>query len=381
VKGEGGAGPTPAGVPVVLDDLGAIEGELARLWRENAGAGGEADIRAVLRAASFNLVTVVGTEADAAGAAAVMAAVMVEHPGRVVILQVESEAPETRLAAWVTMHCRSIGGGSQVCGEAVTIAAAGGAVTHAGAAVAALLVPECPAFLWWHGDGRTAAVLDRLAPSIDAVLLDGARVGPEALPGWVARARGERRLPVGDLAWLRGAAWRGWTADCFEPEVLRPQLRALDAVRVEHGGGAEIVGLLHVGWLAARLGWQPVPGLRRARGGWEGRLRRADGIIDVTVRPDAQASGLATVTLEASGPGLRATLARQGAQAVALEVVQRGDVHHRRIVRQPEPDEVDLVGYWLDHPREDPTYAAALSRVEAVLTAAGEGRGESAALR
>ena len=363
--------PDARSVPVVLHDLGLIEAELTRLWQANADAGGEAEARPVLRVASFNLVTVVPSEGDSARAAAVLAQVMAVHPGRVLILWVDRAAPDERLEAWVAMHCRPVAGGSQICGEQVVIAARGGAVDRVGGAVAALLVPECPTFVWWRGGVDPAAsFLDRLVPIVDAVLLDGARFDPATLPRWVERmATAGAGRPVGDLAWRRGAAWRGWTADCFEPAAMRPHLGGLTRVRVEHGEGAEMVALLHVAWLAARLGWAALPQLaRRPGGGWDGRLAHAGATIGVEVALVAGSPGLAAVHLEAAGAHVRCVVARQGPEAVALEVARRDTVLQRRIIRQPEPDEAALVGRWLGDPRRDPIYAGALASL-AALTA------------
>jgi glucose-6-phosphate dehydrogenase assembly protein OpcA len=320
----------------------------------------------VLRAASFNLVTVVPDEADSRRAAEVLAEVMAEHPGRVLILRVDRTARAERLEAWVTMLCRAVGNGSQVCGEQVVITAEGTAVERLGGAVQALLVSECPTLVWWRGGlGPGASFLDRLVPMADAVLFDGARFDLKTLPRWVERmtADGEARA-VGDLAWQRGAAWRGWTADCFEPDEVRPHVAALTRAVVEHGEGAEMTALLHLAWLATRLGWTVPPGLERRSGAhWAGRLGRAGGVVDVEVRPVAGASGLAGVRLEAGGSGVRCAVTRQGPEAVLIEVARGDAAPQRRMVRRRQPDEAALFERWLADPRPDPLYAPALRRL------------------
>jgi hypothetical protein len=105
-----------------------------------------------------------------------------------------------------------------------------------------------------------------------------------------------------------------------------------------------------------------------ARRGWDGRLARAGATIGVEVAPAAGPPGLAGVHLEAAGAGVRCVVARQGPEAVALEMARRDTVLQHRIIRQPEPDEAALVGRWLADPRRDPIYAEALASL-AALTA------------
>ncbi len=363
---------TPPAAPEVLHDLAAIESELARLWRANAGPDDGGEARAVLRAATFNLIAIVPSEEESQKAASVLAALMFDHPGRVLILRVDPEAREAQLEAWVTMHCRPIGGGPQVCGEQVVITATGAAVERLTGGVAALLLPDSPAVAWWRGGpGPAAPLLDRLAPSLDAVLLDGTRFDPGTLPRWAARiTSGGTPLPVGDLAWLRGALWRGWTADCFETEGVRPALRALTEVHVTCGADAEMAGLLYVAWLAARLAWHARPGLRRVAGGsWEGRLTSSSGAIAVRLRLVEAPPGFAAITLTSGGLGVRGALVRQSVQGVSLEVARGDEIVQRRLIRQPELDEVALVGRWLERPHWDPIYAEALAILPALAGA------------
>lgn len=353
---------TVPAAPVVVRDLGAIEAELARLWQANAGPGGPGETRAVLRAATFNLVAIAPTEQDSQAAAAVLAALMHDHPGRILILWGDPLAPEERLEAWVAMHCRAIGGGPQVCGEEVMISATGLAVERLGGAVAALLLPDCPTVAWWRGGpSPVASLLDRIAPSLDALLLDGAHFDLETLARWV-----DRPIPVGDLAWLHGVTWCSWTADCFEPEELRPVLRELSDVRVDYGTGADLVARLYVGWLAARLGWQAEPGLARAADGWRGQLRGPGGPVSVTLRAVGDGPALTAVALASATAGVGCAITRQGPEAITLEVTRDGEVVQRRLIRQPEPDEAVLVGRWLERPRRDPLYAEALATLIAM---------------
>jgi glucose-6-phosphate dehydrogenase assembly protein OpcA len=348
--------------PVLLHDLGAVERELDRLWQANAAGPGD---RAVLRAATFNLIAIAPSEADGHAAAAVLAEVMAQHPGRVLVLCADAGAAADRLEAWVSMHCRAIGPGSQVCGEQVVIVAGGGAAERVGGAMGALLLPDCPAIVWWRGGpGPAAPVLDRLRPSVDALLLDGDRFPPPVLVRWVAagRRRGEA-LVVGDLAWERGRPWRSWMADCFDAAEARTELTACRQLRVTCGPAAVATGLLYAGWLASRLGWRGLDRLAATGDGrWQGRL----GDVSVAVDPTAPSGALAAVTLAAGS--VRVELERAGPEHVTVAVMRGGEPLQRRVFRHPEAGEVALVGRWLERPRWDPVYGEALAALAAVTS-------------
>ncbi len=346
---------------MLVHELGAVEEALGRLWKasaETAPAG-----QAVLRAATFNLVAIAPSERDGQEAAAVLAEVTAQHPGRVLIVCAEPDAP-ARLEARLSVHCRTIGTSMQVCTEQVVILAAGDAVERVGRAVPVLFVPDCTAIAWWRGGpGPAAAMLDQLAPSLDAVLLDGARFDPGALPHWAERLRlAGAPLAVGDLAWERARAWRGCLADGFEPADRRPALRGLSAVRVEHGAGAGMVGLLFVAWLDAALRWSPGPGLvPSGAGGWTGRL--AGGRVAVAVTAGGAGPGLTAVRLESAAERLTCRLGREGRDALTLTLEAPDGVSQRRVIRHSEPDEVALVGHWLEQADWDACYGEALGRL------------------
>jgi glucose-6-phosphate dehydrogenase assembly protein OpcA len=363
------------GVPVVLHDLGAVEGELERLWQANAAPADGPAARAVMRATTFNLIAIAPSEHDADRAGAVLGGVTAQYPGRVLIVDVEPDATPSGLEAWVAMHCRGIDGAAQICGEQIVIRAAGDAVDRLGGALAALLLPDCPVVLWWlGGPGAAGVLLDRLAPTVDAVLLDGARFTPETLPRWVDRARDHDATAVGDFAWERGAPWRGWTADGFEPRELRASLGRIRTVRVECGERGEMTGLLYVGWLASRLGWRPAPGLARSAGtGWTGALAGPAGPVAVTLKAGGPGAELGGATLE-TADGVRCALTRESPECGAVTVTRGADVALRGAARVPEPDEVRLVGRWLEAPRWDPLYGDALAALAAICRA-GAGPG------
>jgi glucose-6-phosphate dehydrogenase assembly protein OpcA len=96
--------------------------------------------------------------------------VVERHPCRAIVIAAERGAAEARLDAYVSTRCQlSARGSKRICGEQITIEAAGSAVETASTAVAPLLVPDVPVFLWWKD-----------IPHYEDKLFDGSRGWPTA---------------------------------------------------------------------------------------------------------------------------------------------------------------------------------------------------------
>jgi len=98
---------------------------------------------------------------------------------------------------------------------------------------------------------------------------------------------------ITDLNWARLTHWRELVAQFFDVPIWRPFLDGITGIRV--GFAVDMDGrdihpsqaLLLLGWLASRLGWQPVEALAPAEaGGLLFRMQRADGAaVMVRLRP------------------------------------------------------------------------------------------------
>ena len=84
---------------------------------------------------------------------------------------------------------------------------------------------------------------------------------------------------------------------------LRPDLRHISSVTVRHNPESAAAGLLLMGWLASRLGWQPSKLIPR-NGSLSGKAHGKRQDVDLCLEPEPRQSvrGLAGLTLEtASG--------------------------------------------------------------------------------
>ncbi|MDX6664364.1 MAG: hypothetical protein QOG68_570 [Solirubrobacteraceae bacterium] len=167
-----------------------------------------------------------------------------------------------------------------------------------------LVVTDLSTVLWApHGHAEAVDSLLRLA---QVVLLDSVDEpeADEALER--ARALSDEAYVV-DLAWLRSTPWRERIAATFDPVKLRPDLKVISRLAIRHHPDSAAAGLLLMGWMASRLGWEPSKLVAR-NGSVAGKAhgRRQDVELTLEPAPEQSTRGLASVALEtASGRSLR----------------------------------------------------------------------------
>ena len=361
----------------------AIERELARMRRERTqrarASGGSGARTSVL-----TLIVYATRPVHARRAAGAIAELSRRHPARAVIVLVDRVAPSASEGA-LTTHCDvpNPAAGHEICYEQVLIHARGEVEERVTSAVAPLVIPDLPVFLWWTGtpplDAGHFAALAAAAGRIIVDSADFARPG-ETLPRIaVLCARGKGRYGVTDLSWTRLTPWRELVTQFFDVPRWRPFLDALVEVHVGYAVDADgrqshpSQALLLYGWLASRLGWTGAgPIASSEAGGHTFSARGADGpSIPVRLRPRYDGHlGVGDLT----GLRLRAALDGVGAQFV----IERTDATHAQVtadiggavsartVLLPPPSVVELLGEELTIMASDPAYEAALGAVVAL---------------
>jgi glucose-6-phosphate dehydrogenase assembly protein OpcA len=175
---------------------------------------------------------------------------------------------------------------------------------------------------------------------------------------------------VVDLAWLRSTPWRERVAATFDPPRLRADLRTISAVTVRHNAGSAAAGLLLVGWLGSRLGWELGP--LAADGGEElaGSARAGAQEIRIALAPvPQQVPGLAGLTLE-TATGRSLSLDRGPGGLVAHYRNSSGD-ERRWTVLGASRGEGGILGEGIRQALlRDPTYGPAVSAADRLVSPA-----------
>ncbi len=344
-------------------DPAAIERELGELWRAEAEAlkqAGRAETT-LARVLLLTLVVYAPSAADADLARELTVAINPRQPARTVVMERLSDEQRTAegLDTWVTLHCsKSDGGRQHVCGEQITFEASAGEMGYLPGAVLPLLLTNVPSYLWWQrGLPLGQALFEALMPAIDRLIIDScAFAAPEADLAAVARALGDPHFPaiISDLSWARLGTWRYQTAQIFDAPRMRPYLDQLTEVHLWHYAGTRTLAWLFAGWLASRLGWQPVA--RKAAG-----LRFAGGqTIEFEAEPPAEpgmAGSFAGIELRAEG----ATFAiRRSSPTQTVAHLSVDDFQSERVLPLPHESLMEWLGHDLGRLTRTPIYEAAL---------------------
>jgi len=256
------------GLPSNGIDIDQIEKELASMWA-NASDGENGARSGVTRACALNLIVYTTPRDDRESLDDLLSQVNEQHPGRTLILVADRETRKPRLEAYLSTRCRLLGGtGKQICGEQITIEASGPIVETAATAVAPLLVPDVPVYLWWkdipHYEDK---LFDRMAELADRIIINSAAFDhpyDDLLRLATMIADPSRPVRVSDLNWGELTTWRTLLACFWDVPDYRPLLDKIDRVAVRYRPPSQAPdeiapkALLLASWFSSRLGWKVV---------------------------------------------------------------------------------------------------------------------------
>jgi glucose-6-phosphate dehydrogenase assembly protein OpcA len=279
------------------------------------------------------------------------------HASRTVVCEVEPGRQELDAVATIASDVHPSAHEFALLRETVIVDVGDRHLSGLDTIVDPLVVTDLPTVLW-SPHGHPDAV-ESLLPLAQVLLLDtvdeiDAREGLE-------RARTlSQSLYIVDLAWLRSTPWRERVAATFDPDHLRPDLATISAVTIRHHPDSAAAGMLFIGWLASRLGWEVAPLLSR-NGALVGsaHARRQDVALRLEIEPRMSVRGLAGLTLEtASGRHLALDRGPGGLQARYRN--RRGDERAWTVLGASR-GEAGILGEGIRQALlRDPTYAPAL---------------------
>ena len=286
------------------------------------------------------------------------------HPSRTIVCAMEEG--RTEIDAWATMTCDPSESGSdiRVCEERLEIDLGPQHLERLGTIVDPLIVPDLLTLVW-SPHGHPEAV-DALSDIADVFLLDSVQEPDPTAAVGRARELLEDGYVV-DLAWLRSAPWRERIASTFDPAIWRPALGDIESVTIRHHPESAVSGLLLIGWLASRLGWEPGELMRR--GGdllARARARRHEVTLTLEEAPHLEVPGLDGLTIQCSR-GMSISLDR-GPGGLAARRKLRDGSESSWVVMGASRGEQGILGEGIRQALlRDPTYGPALHSAAAML--------------
>ncbi len=372
------------------ESLGRRLSEEAAEGAEDPDAAAEAsrDLHVRTRASVLTLVVVAPTPETQERALAAVAALASRHPSRAIILAPFDPDGPSSFRAHIHASCQIPDRMSaEVCTEEILLRLGGELAAHLASTVAPLLIHDLPVVVWWPDDVPfESPVLRELVGTADRLFVDSGAFhgdGLERLAG-MSRAIGAG-VVVHDVAWMRLLAWRELTAGLFDHPILRPEVRSVDALRIDVARPGDQVRLtravLFAGWVAAQLGWQTVSPLAEGPdGSWRATARAGRREVPIEIRPVTSgvdgpvrgAGSLVAVDLEVrrAGRPVRARVTRQEDHLLATAEWQGAQVA-RRAARLEPFDEMPFLAEALDRSGGDRIFARALDQAVRLSGRAG----------
>jgi glucose-6-phosphate dehydrogenase assembly protein OpcA len=281
-------------------DAVALEGDLRNMWKR-AGDDHAAPDGAIYRAALANLVVPLDPSYGLK-LTPVLIEVTRRHPSRLFSIGGGVAAAGTGLSARIGAIChRRESGGGLVCSEQVVLDSDTACVSRIPSAIRSLLIGDLPTILLHFHPRLDLPWVEELMAMADLILVDSCLAAPgHEIETWhLVEREGSRR--VHDLAWARLMPWRAILAEVFDEKECLPALRAIRSVEIGFAGPGDPpppVWLL-AGWLASRLGWEPV-----SRDGNGILLRSAAGTVTLAMKGIEGEEGrtIRRVRIEAQDP-------------------------------------------------------------------------------
>jgi glucose-6-phosphate dehydrogenase assembly protein OpcA len=246
------------GFPVELSP-DAIDRELASMWKQRGGEGGD-ESPGVTRIALGNIIWLTSTR-HREHARRVFANLVQHYPSRLILLEYQEEWDNPEVEAFVNAQCfrpHEIRG--EVCCEEIVLRFGARAFRHIANAVLSLLLPDVPTTFCY-----ISALPHRYADLIEAIGAIADHTITEATllddPVKGLREMAEGNACAGTLSWFRYTPIREQIAAVFDDRHCGALLSSISGVRIKWCGGGGIEALttasLLVGWMASRLGWKP----------------------------------------------------------------------------------------------------------------------------
>jgi hypothetical protein len=176
----------------------------------------------------------------------VLAGLADRHPSRVILLLPERDADDHEVHAKLALHSFSLPGtAGRIASEVIELRLRGERTRAPASIVVPLLIPNLPVFLRWRGrpafdDPAFTGFVDL----VDRLIVDSVE-WPDVPDAYRELLPVFERTAVSDIAWSRGARWRGQLA------MLWPAIGMARSIQVT---GPWAGATLLAGWLSARLG-------------------------------------------------------------------------------------------------------------------------------
>src|SRR5947208_3968054 len=232
-------------------EIGKIDKELKKLWREGEGA--------MTRASLINLALYSEKPGSLERNTQVIVRITENHACRALVIGANRESKENRVEAWVNAHCHvSCAGNKQICSEQLSFSLEGPCVKLLPSIVFSHLDSDLPLYLWWQDD-FPEPMDPQLWEWVDRLIFDSQTwrdFGAQMRLVETAQQEAKERIVLCDLNWTRLDKVRYAIAQFFDHPASHHHFGKLESARIDFAPEFRSTAVLLAGWLAAQLDWR-----------------------------------------------------------------------------------------------------------------------------
>lgn len=220
-------------------------------------------------------------------------AIAVQNPCRIITLCPEL-GEDQGVTAQVSAYCPVQRSSTNlICCEYITLRGTKEALERVGDVVTSLMIHGLPKFVWWKATPNPEQELFReLSEVCDCMILDSCYFSEPESEFLKIQELIEGGTYIADLNWHRIQPWLELTAAAFDPPERREALVEVDRVSIDYEKGNDAQALMYLGWLASRLGWEPIS-TTEAGGVYDLKLIHFKGENDRTIEAELAAIPMA----------------------------------------------------------------------------------------
>src|SRR3989442_3634688 len=232
-------------------EIGKIDKELKKLWREGEGA--------MTRASLINLAVYSEKPGSLEKNTQLIARIAENHACRALVIGANRNSKENRVEAWVNAHCHvGRAGGKQICSEQLSFLLEGPCTKLLPSIVFSHLDSDLPFYLWWQGEFH-----DPMDPQlwewVDRLIYDSGPWKDFGAQFWLVEAaqrEARQRIVLCDLNWTRLDKVRYAIAQFFDHPASHHHFATIENLNIDYAPGFKSTALLLLGWLGAQLNWK-----------------------------------------------------------------------------------------------------------------------------
>ncbi len=171
----------------------------------------------------------------------------------------EDRGVTAEVSAYCPVQKKNSGSSDLICCEYITLRGTKAALERVSDLVVSLILADLPYFVWWKATpSPEQPIFQSLAHASNCIIVDSSYFSDAEAELRIMQELMQNGTNIADLNWHRLAPWLELTAAAYDPPERRESIQDIDVVGIDYEQGNAAQSLMYLGWLASRLGWEPI---------------------------------------------------------------------------------------------------------------------------